>query len=179
MSAYADLLTLLFGLAAVLIVDSGVGFVLQRRYSPDGSNSVIENLNDRIYAWWAMVALIGLALIFGRTGAVLLFAFASFAALREFVTLTNTRRADHWALALAFFVILPAHYWLIWAGKYGLYSVFIPVYAFLLLPILAALRGDKDRFLVPIALRQCAPETGPCRPATPPESATAGMHRQG
>jgi phosphatidate cytidylyltransferase len=156
MSAYADLFTLLFGLAGVLIVASGVGYVLQKRYSPDGSNPAIENLNDRIYAWWAMVALIGLALIFGRTGAVLLFAFASFAALREFVTLTNTRRADHWALALAFFVILPVHYWLIWAGKYGMYSIFIPVYAFLLLPILAALRGDKDRFLVRIAEVQWA-----------------------
>ncbi len=87
---------------------------------------------------------------------MLLFAFASFAALREFVTLTNTRRADHWALALAFFVILPVHYWLIWAGKYGMYSIFIPVYAFLLLPILAALRGDKDRFLVRIAEVQWA-----------------------
>ncbi len=63
MSAYADLFTLLFGLAGVLLVASGVGYVLQKRYSPDGSNPVIENLNDRIYAWWAMVALIGLALI--------------------------------------------------------------------------------------------------------------------
>ena len=153
---YADLLTLLGGLAAVLIAASAVGYALQRRLSPDGSNAVIENLNDRIYAWWAMVVLIGLALIFGRTGAVLLFAFASFAALREFVTLTNTRRADHWALATAFFIVLPVHYYFIWAGRTGMYSIFIPVYAFLLMPIISALRGDKDRFLIRIAELQWA-----------------------
>ena len=153
---YADLLTLLAGLAAVLIAASAVGYVLQKRLSPDGSNTVIENLNDRIYAWWAMVAAIGIALIFGRTGAVLLFAFASFAALREFVTLTNTRRADHWALATAFFIVLPVHYYFIWAGKTGMYSIFIPVYAFLLMPIISALRGDKDRFLIRIAELQWA-----------------------
>ncbi len=153
---YADLFTLLGGLAAVLIAASAVGYVLQLRLSPDGSNTVIENLNDRIYAWWAMVVLIGLALIFGRTGAVLLFAFASFAALREFVTLTNTRRADHWALATAFFIVLPVHYYFIWAGRTGMYSIFIPVYAFLLMPIISALRGDKDRFLIRIAELQWA-----------------------
>ncbi len=153
---YADLLTLLGGLAAVLIAASAVGYALQLRLSPDGSNAVIENLNDRIYAWWAMVVLIGLALIFGRTGAVLLFAFASFAALREFVTLTNTRRADHWALATAFFIVLPVHYYFIWAGRTGMYSIFIPVYAFLLMPIISALRGDKDRFLIRIAELQWA-----------------------
>ena len=153
---YADLFTLLGGLAGVLVAASIVGFILEKRLSPDGSNAVIENLNDRIYAWWAMVVLIGLALMFGRTGVALLFAFASFAALREFVTLTNTRRADHWALATAFFIVLPVHYYFIWAGRTGMYSIFIPVYAFLLMPIISALRGDKDRFLVRIAEVQWA-----------------------
>jgi phosphatidate cytidylyltransferase len=86
----------------------------------------------------------------------LLFAVCSFAALREFVTLTDTRRADHWALAAAFFVVLPVQYYLIWIGWYGLYSIFIPVYAFLLMPIVAALRGDTDNYLVRIAEVQWA-----------------------
>jgi phosphatidate cytidylyltransferase len=150
------LLTLLAGLTAVLVAASAIAYVLQRRLSPGGSNSVIENLNDRIRAWWVMVALMGLALIGGRTGVTLLFAFCSFAALREFVTLTNTRRADHWALAAAFFIVLPAQYYLIWIGWYGLYSIFIPVYAFLLMPIIAALRGDTDHYLIRIAEVQWA-----------------------
>ena len=153
---HSDLLTLLGGLMAVLVAASLVGYVLQRRLSPDGSSAVVENLNDRIRAWWAMVVLMGLALIGGRTGVALLFGFCSFAALREFVTLTNTRRADHWALAAAFFIVLPFQYYLIWIAWYGLYSIFIPVYAFLLMPIVAVLRGDTDHFLVRIAEVQWA-----------------------
>jgi phosphatidate cytidylyltransferase len=153
---HPDLLNLLAGLAAVLVAASAIGWALQRRLSPDGSNPVVENLNDRIRAWWVMVILMGLALIGGRTGVTLLFAFCSFAALREFVTLTDTRRADHWALAGAFFVVLPLQYYLICISWYGLYSIFIPVYAFLLMPIVAALRGDTDRFLNRIAEVQWA-----------------------
>ncbi|MDH7795611.1 MULTISPECIES: phosphatidate cytidylyltransferase [unclassified Beijerinckia] len=151
-----NLVIVLSGLLVILIIASGIGYGLQLKLSPDGSNPVIENLNDRIRAWWVMVVLMGLALIGGKTGVTLLFAFCSFAALREFITLINTRRADHWALAAAFFVVLPVQYYLIWIDWYGLYSIFIPVYAFLLMPIIAALRGDTDHFLVRIAEVQWA-----------------------
>ena len=153
---HPDLVAVLAGLLVVLILASVVGYVLQRRLSPDGSHAVVENLNDRIRAWWVMVVLMGLALIGGKTGVTLLFAFCSFAALREFITLTDTRRADHWALAAAFFIVLPVQYYLIWIEWYGLYSIFIPVYAFLLMPIIAALRGDTDHFLMRIAEVQWA-----------------------
>lgn len=153
---HPDLVAVLAGLLAVLIVASAIGYGLQRRLSPDGSNAVVENLNDRIRAWWVMVVLMGLALIGGKTGVTLLFAFCSFAALREFITLTNTRRADHWALAGGFFIVLPLQYYFIWIDWYGLFSIFIPVYAFLLMAIIAALRGDSDHFLVRIAEVQWA-----------------------
>lgn len=153
---HPDLVAVLTCLLAVLVLASAIGYGLQRRLSPDGSNAVVENLNDRIRAWWIMVVLMGLALIGGKTGVTLLFAFCSFAALREFITLTNTRRADHWALAAGFFVVLPVQYYLVWIDWYGLYSIFIPVYAFLLMPIIAALRGDTDHYLVRIAEVQWA-----------------------
>ncbi|MFS8044446.1 phosphatidate cytidylyltransferase [Rhizobium sp. BR 314] len=155
-AASADLIHLVLGIFGVLIVASVIGYVLERRLSPDGSNAAIENLNARIKAWWVMVVLIGIAFIAGRAGVILLFAFCSFAALREFVTLINTKRADHWALAAAFFVVLPVQYYLLWAEQYGIYSIFIPVYAFLLMPIIAVLRGDTERFLVRIAEVQWA-----------------------
>ena len=155
-AASADLIHLVLGIFGVLIVASVIGYVLERRLSPDGSNAAIENLNARIKAWWVMVVLIGIAFIAGRAGVILLFAFCSFAALREFVTLINTKRADHWALATAFFVALPVQYYLLWAEQYGIYSIFIPVYAFLFMPIIAVLRGDTERFLVRIAEVQWA-----------------------
>ncbi|WP_027966377.1 phosphatidate cytidylyltransferase [Halomonas halocynthiae] len=153
---HPDLFALLFGIGALLVTASLIGYVLQRRYSPRGDNAVIENLNQRIRSWWIMVALMALAFLGGKTGVVILFAFASFSALREFVTLVNARRADHWALAVAFFVIVPVQYYFIWIEYYGMYSIFIPVYAFLLLPILATLRGDSQGFLIRVAEVQWA-----------------------
>jgi phosphatidate cytidylyltransferase len=157
MSAYhSDLLILLAGIAALLLIASFIGTLLQLRFSPQGGNAAVENLNARIQAWWVMTLCLGIALLGGTAGVVILFALCSFAALREFITLTDTRRADHWALATAFFVVLPVQYGLVWAEWYGLYSIFIPVYAFLLLPIVAALRADTDRFLMRIAEAQWA-----------------------
>jgi len=97
---HPDLVAVLAGLLCVLVVASAIGYVLERRLSPDGSHAVIENLNHRIRAWWVMIVLMGLALIGGKAGVTLLFAFCSFAAFREFITLTTTHRADHWALAV-------------------------------------------------------------------------------
>src|SRR6478736_4389298 len=102
---HPDLVAVLAGLLCVLVVASAIGYVLERRLSPDGSHAVLENLNHRIRAWWVMIVLMGLALIGGKAGVTLLFAFCSFAAFREFITLTTTHRADHWALAVAFFVV--------------------------------------------------------------------------
>ncbi len=51
----SDLIHLVLGIFGVLIVASVIGYVLQRRLSPDGSNAAIENLNARIKAWWVMV----------------------------------------------------------------------------------------------------------------------------
>lgn len=151
-----DLILLLAGVGTILVIASVVGQLLQRRLSPDRSNEVIENLNARINAWWVMVALMAIAFLGGRAGVIVLFGICSFAALREFVTLTSTRRADHWALAGAFFVILPLQYWLVWVNWYGLFSIFIPVYAFLLMPVVSAFRGTTENFLDRVAEAQWA-----------------------
>lgn len=153
-AAGPDLMLVLGGVLAILVVATVIGQGIRLRYAPDGSNAVIENLNARILAWWGMVVLMGIAFLAGNGGVILLFAFASFAALREFLTLTTKDRADHMALLSAFFVALPVQYWLIWTDWYGLYSVFIPVYAFLLLPMISALRGGPERFLVRVAETQ-------------------------
>jgi phosphatidate cytidylyltransferase len=149
----SEAIPLFLGLAAVLVLATLVGQILKWR-SGTGVSPVIENLNERVFAWWVMVALIGVAFLFGKSGVILLFAFASFAALREFLTLTDTRRGDHWALMAAFFVAIPVQYYLVWIEWYGLYSIFIPVYGFLLLPIFSAIRGDTTHFLARIAFVQ-------------------------
>lgn len=144
-------LTLFLGIFGVLVLASTVALALRHTVAKGKPHSVIDNLIDRINAWWAMVALVGLAFAFGKTGVVVLFGLLSVLALREFVTLTYTRRSDHLALAMAFYVALPLQYLLIGIEWYGLYSIFIPVYGFLFLPIIAALRADTTRFLDRIA----------------------------
>lgn len=131
----------------VLASASAVGFSLKRWIAHGSPHPVIDNLNARINAWWVMFIVVGLALLAGKVGAIVLFGFASFVALREYVTIAPTRRGDHWALLLSFFVILPFQYFLVWIEWYGLFSIFIPVYAFLMLPILTAVSGDTQNYM--------------------------------
>lgn len=156
MTTTPHLLWLLAGVGAILILASIVGEILRLRLSPAGENTVIENLNARITAWWVMVILLAIAFIAGKPGVVILFALASFAALREFLTLTTHNRADHWSLLACFFLVLPLQYWFILIDWYGMYSVFVPVYVFLLLPVLSALRGSTKDFLVRVSETQWA-----------------------
>ena len=150
------LLWLLAGVGTILVLASIIGEVLRARLSPAGENPVIENLNARINAWWVMVICLALAFIAGKPGVVLLFALCSFAALREFLTLTTHNRADHWSLVACFFLILPLQYGFLAIDWYGMYSIFIPVYAFLLLPVVSALRGSTKDFLIRVSETQWA-----------------------
>ncbi len=135
------------GVVAFLAVASLVGFVLARTVRGESGRATVRNLNARVGAWWAMVAVVALALAGGKTGAVVLFGLLSFLALREFITLTPTRRGDHATLFWSFFVVIPLQYWLVAIDWYGLFSILIPVYAFLFVPIRSALAGDTERFL--------------------------------
>ncbi len=150
------LLWLLAGVGTILVCASVIGEILRARLSPAGENPVIENLNARINAWWVMVICLAVAFIAGKPGVVLLFALCSFAALREFLTLTTHNRADHWSLVACFFLILPLQYWFLATDWYGMYSIFIPVYAFLLLPVISALRGSTKDFLIRVSETQWA-----------------------
>ena len=68
----------------------------------------------------------------------MLFAVISYFALREFLTLTPTRAGDHRAMSVSFFVVLPVQYYLIGIEWYAMFTIFIPVYAYLMLPSLSA-----------------------------------------
>ncbi|MCO4847745.1 MAG: phosphatidate cytidylyltransferase [Yoonia sp.] len=149
-----DILWLTIGAFTILIGLTFLGEVLRTRQEPDTNNPVLETYMTRVQSWWAMVAFIGIAMLTGKIGVTILFAFASFAALREFLTLTTKAQADHMSLALAFFVVLPLQYIFVALEWTGLYAVFIPVYAFLMLPIVSAMRGDANRFLIRVAETQ-------------------------
>jgi hypothetical protein len=96
---------------------------------------------------WVGTCVFWAAWISGPLGATLLFGVLSFLALRELITLVQTRRGDHRSLILAFFVILPLQYVLVGTRRFDLFTVMIPVYAFLAIPVASALAGDPQRFL--------------------------------
>jgi phosphatidate cytidylyltransferase len=150
------LLAVLIGVVTLLTASSLVGAVLGARVKSESGRSVVENLNARTKAWWVMVALLVAAFALGRVGTLTLFAFASFFALREFITLTPTRPSDYVPLLLCFYVLLPAQYVLIGYDRYGVFAIFIPVYAFLLLPTVAAFAADTQDFLTRCAKTQWA-----------------------
>lgn len=150
-----DVLYLLFGgLAVLLAIASAIGWVLGRRATTPQSVDTVRNLVDRINAWWVMVAVLAAAFLLGRTVTLVMFGLMAYFALREFVTLTPTRDGDRLPLSLAFFVILPAQFLLIGIERYGMFAIFVPVYAFLPLPAIAAMRGDVQDFLTRTAKLQ-------------------------
>lgn len=87
-----------------------------------------------------------------------------------------TRRGDHRSLVLAFFVVLPAQFWLAATRRFDLFTVFIPVYVFLALPQASALAGTRSgswsaRQAASQPQLQLAPlgtEHGGVQPAVPP-----------
>lgn len=151
----AEFLWLFGSLMALLAIASTVGVLLARRPDQDEKKiASVTNLNERINAWWVMVAILAVAFLLGNTVTLVLFALASFFALREFITLTPSRAGDHLPLFLSFFLIIPAQFVLIGTQQYGIFAIFIPVYAFLLLPSIAAMRSDVEDFLSRSAKQQ-------------------------
>lgn len=96
---------------------------------------------------WVMATVFWIGWVLGDTVATVLFAIVGFFALREFITLSPTRRGDHRSLVLAFFVVLPLQFWIVGSKHFDLFTVFIPVYVFLALPVVSALANDPERFL--------------------------------
>lgn len=142
-----ELLWLMAAIVGLLTVASVIGLALRWRPGSDARRAVVANLNARVFAWWVLMALFAASASIGPAGTTILFAMTSFFALREFVTLAPTARADHRALFWSFFIVLPLQYGLVYAQWYGMFAVFIPVYAFVLLPARLALAGATERFL--------------------------------
>ena len=135
------------GVLTLLTMATGVGQLLKKQSDTGLNPVVIEQFNHRIRAWWVLCAVLAAAFLLGQTATVVLFGLLSFWALREFITLTPTRMADHRALFWVFFLFTPLQYVLIGFNRYELYSVVIPVYGFLFIPARIAFAGDFKRYL--------------------------------
>jgi len=127
---------------AVLVLASAAVAAL-RRLQPGRDHS---ELAARVRAWWIMAAIFFGAIAVSDTISLVFFAFLSYWAMKEYVTLLSTRPADHKALFLAFLAIPVQYYW-VGIGWYGMFIIFIPVYMFLFLPIRQFLSKETRGFV--------------------------------
>lgn len=149
-------LWLVGGVMAVLAIATAAAQIFKRRADSGLNPAAVQSFTLRLRGWWLICAVVAATFLIHPTATVLLFFGISFWALREFITLTSTRSADHRALFWVFFLFTPLQYLLVGmgSGQYGLYSVLIPVYAFLFIPARIALAGDYKRFLERTAMIQ-------------------------
>lgn len=126
---------------AALVAASGVVAVLVRRRGARAAE-----LAARTRTWWSIVALVSAALVLGEEATILLVAVLSFMAFREYHAMVPIRRADRALLGLAYLAI-PVQYLFVATGAYGMFAIFVPVYAFALLSVAATLMGETRGFI--------------------------------
>jgi phosphatidate cytidylyltransferase len=142
------LLGVVLGILATAYV---VGRALRRQPESTANPAVVRTFNLRVRAWWMMFVILIAGLILGYVATVVLFGLISFWALREFITMTPTRRGDHRTLFWTFVIFTPLQYVLVGLGWYEGFTVMIPVYASLFIPARIAVAGDPKRFLERVA----------------------------
>ncbi len=129
-------------LGAALALASVLVIWLVRRH-PERS---YRELVLRVRTWWLILAVFVVAIAFDRTVGIVMFAFVSFLAFKEFLTLLPTRRADYRVLLWAYLAIPVQYYW-VGIAWYGMFIIFIPVFVFLFLPMRMVMIGDTNGFL--------------------------------
>jgi len=137
-----NVLRALGGLYAILVAASASVLWLRWRAPENDRTELVQ----RIRSWWLIVSIFSIAMIVSRNVSVAFFAFVSFLALKEYLSIVPTRRADRRVLFWAYLAIPVQYYWVAEAW-YGMFIIFIPVYVFLLLPLRMVLIGETKEFL--------------------------------
>lgn len=132
----------LAGIFGLLAVASVIVFSIRARLGDSTRGELIE----RLQSWWLMFAIFTVAMAVSRTVSLVFFAFVSFMALKEYLSLIPSRRVDRRVMFWAYLTI-PAQYVLVGYEWYGMFIILIPVYAFLLLPMRMVLAGETRNFL--------------------------------
>lgn len=135
----AWVLAVLLGL--LIIASIAVRLIAAAR--PD--NDYLE-VRLRIKTWWWIIAVFAAAICINRTATICLIALISFLALKEFLSLVPTRRADRRVLLWAYLAIPVQYYWIA-TDWFDLFVIWVPVYVFLGLPLVMVLIGETKGYL--------------------------------
>lgn len=127
----------------VFLSASSLFLLVWKKAKPDKD---MTELALRIKSWWLMLTLFALVLLVNKQVTIFALALLSFLALKEYLSLIPTRRADRRVLLWVYLAIPIQFYW-IYRGFYGMFIIFIPVYMFLFIPLRMILKGEAQGFL--------------------------------
>lgn len=131
------------GAVALLLLVATLATRLLRARRPQADYC---ELTQRVNAWWVMVAIFAVALALGTRWSIAFFAFVSFLALKEYLSLIPTRRADRRVIFWAYLTI-PVQYWWVARGEFGMFTLFVPVWGLFIVSTRMVLVQETRDFL--------------------------------
>jgi phosphatidate cytidylyltransferase len=131
------------GAVFALLVLASLAAYLLKRARPERD---LAELFLRIKSWWLMAGIFAAALLLSSTAALVFLALVSFLALKEYLSIVPTRRADR-RLLFWLYLAIPIQYYWVAIGWYGMFVIFVPVYMLLFLPLPMLATGQTAGFL--------------------------------
>ena len=128
-------------LLALLIVT--IGYLMLRWR---GQWAGVPKIGSRIEFLWVLTTVFWLSILISSNLLILYIAFIAFLALKEFLSITPTRRADRRVLFCTYWVI-PIQFFFIWRGWREAFVLFVPVFVFMILPMIMVIVGETRGFL--------------------------------
>lgn len=139
----APVATVFAALLGLLIVSS----IAIRALAARNAHKDYTEVHLRIRTWWMMIAIVAIAICISRNATVGLMALISFLALKEFLSLVPTRRADRRVL-LWLYLAIPIQYYWVATDWFDMFVIWVPVYVFLGIPLIMVLIGETKGYLV-------------------------------
>ncbi len=127
----------------VALCTSSISSIALQRFRP---NHDYSELRFRVRTWWVIVGLFIVSLAISEGMAICFLGFVSYLALKEFLSMVPTRRADRRVLFYAYLAVIGQYYFAATAW-YELFLMFIPVLMFIWLPTRMWMIGHTDGFL--------------------------------
>lgn len=123
---------------------SATVFVLARKKSNPLRDH--RELSQRMRSWWVIIGLLSVALVLGTTPTIILFAFVSYLALKEYLTIIPTQMQDRTVLVWAY-LLVPGQYFFVWYVDFEMFLVLIPVYGLAVIAMSMILTGVTDGYI--------------------------------
>lgn len=134
------------GIYGLLLIASIVNFVLIKT----SNKPIMQEVWLKVKTWWVMATLFLFAIFINRAISLVFFAFLSFMALKEYLTLIPTRKVDR-SILFWVYLAIPLQYLWVHMHWYGMFIIFIPVYLLLFLPTCMVITGQPAGYVKAIA----------------------------